>query len=221
VNGLTARQRSVFDYVCRYMRERGYPPTIREIRDAFHLRSNRGVVDHLRALERKGYIRRVPGISRAIEIEAGPDRAAQMSRGERRLVAYPVAGNIPAGRPEPPIGEGERSVVLDDALFGERGDFILEVKGDSMIDDHIIPGDLIVVRKVETCESGSLVAVLVDGDATVKRYVRTGQRVILRPANSKYEPITLSGADQRNCSIIGKVIGVIRSIPPPKKAFSG
>jgi repressor LexA len=214
---LTARQRSILDFLRRHAREKGYPPTIREIRDAFHLRSNRGVVDHLKALERKGCIRRMPGSSRGIEFE---NASGLPDHGSRGTIAYPVAGGIHAGRPEPPDGEGGRILVLDDALFADRGDFILEIKGDSMIDDHIVPGDLIVVRKVETCESGSLVAALVDGEATVKRFIRSGSRVILQPANPKCEPIVLSGDDGRDCSIIGKVVGVIRSIPSQKKAFS-
>jgi len=218
---LTGKQRSLLGFLRRFARERGYPPTIREIRDAFHLKSNRGVVDHLKALERKGYIRRVPGISRAIEIERYPDGPGSASSWGEGTIAYPVAGNIAAGRPEPPAEEGERSLVLDAALFAERGDFILEVKGDSMIDDHIVPGDLIVVRKVETCENGSLVVALVDGEATVKRFVRSGTRVVLQPANPNYEAIVIGGAGSRDCAVIGKVVGVIRSIPPPGKAFSG
>jgi len=218
---LTGKQRNLLCFLRRFVQERGYPPTIREIRDAFHLKSNRGVVDHLKALERKGYIRRVPGISRAIEIEWDPDDTGGATPARRRTIAYPVAGNIPAGRPEPPAGEVGRTLVLDDGLFAERGDFILEVKGDSMIDDHIVPGDLIVVKKVETCESGSLVVALVDGEATVKRYVRSGTRVMLQPANPKYDAIILSGAGSRDCAVIGKVVGIIRSIPLHGKAFSG
>ena len=218
---LTKRQQSVFEFVRRYAREHGYPPTIREIRDGFHLKSNRGVVDHLKALERKGYIKRAPGSPRAIEIGNGFEDSGGGERAPHGTAAYTVAGNISAGRPEPPAGETDRTLVLDDSLFGERGDFILEVKGDSMIDDHIVPGDLIVVRKVETCESGSLVVALVEGEATVKRYVRTGTRVTLQPANRKYRPILLSGDASPECTVIGKVIGVIRSISRPKGVFSG
>jgi repressor LexA len=218
---LTTRQRSIFDFVQRYARERGYPPTIREIRDGFHLKSNRGVVDHLEALERKGYIRRARGSPRAIEIESGFEVSGDGERPSRGAVSYPVVGNIPAGRPEPPDGETDRTLVLDDSLFGERGDFILEVKGDSMIDDHIVPGDLIVVRKADTCENGSLVVALVDGEATVKRYVRSGTRVMLQPSNRKYRPIVLSSDASPDCMVIGEVIGVIRSISRPKGVFSG
>ena len=218
---LTKRQRSIFEFVRRYARERGYPPTIREIRDGFRLKSNRGVVDHLKALERKGYIRRAPGSPRAIEIEGGFEDADREERAPRGTSIYAVAGSIRAGRPEPPAGETDRTLVLDDSLFGERGDFVLEVKGDSMIDDHIVPGDLVVVRRVQTCESGSLVVALVDGEATIKRYVRSGSRVMLQPANRKYRPIVLSDHPSPECTVIGKVIGVIRAISRPKGVFSG
>ena len=221
MNGLTARQRSVFAFLRRFIGDRGYPPTIREIRDAFGLKSNRGVVDHLKALERKGYIRRLPGGSRAIGIEHDPEAAGDAPGCRHGTIAYPVAGSIPAGRPEIPAGEIGRTLVLDESLFGGRGDFILEVKGDSMTGDHIIPGDLIVVRKADRCEPGSLVVALVDGEATVKRYMRSGSRVILAPANPDYEPIVLGSDDSHECAILGTVVGVIRAIAPGKKAFSG
>jgi len=208
---LTGRQQSVLEYIARHAREKGYPPTIREIRDAFHLKSNRGVVDHLRALERKGFIRRAPGSSRAIELLRAADRAERKDSGRPGVVSYPVAGNVAAGRPEPPVEEADQRFLLDERLFGGGGDFLLEVKGDSMIEDHIAPGDLLVVRRTETCESGALVVALVDGEATVKRYLRSGGRVILRPANPKYEPIVFSGAEGHECSIIGTVVGVIRA----------
>lgn len=221
MNGLTPRQRSVLEFLRRFIRDHGYPPTIREIRDAFGLRSNRGVVDHLKALERKGYIRRLPGGSRAIGIEHDSGEVGNPAGRSHGTRAYPVAGSIPAGRPEIPAGETGRTLVLDESLFGGRGDFILEVKGDSMTGDHIVSGDLIVVRKADRCESGSLVVALVDGEATVKRYVRSGSRVMLAPANPDYEAIVLGEGDSRDCAILGTVVGVIRAIAPGKKAFSG
>jgi repressor LexA len=222
---ITGRQGRILAFLARFVRERGFPPTIREIRDAFHLKSNRGVVDHLRALERKGYIKREPGISRGIEIIGGARPVGPALEASSRAIAYPVVGNIAAGRPEPPAEHPGSALLLDERLFAERGDFIVEVKGDSMIDDHIVPGDLLVVRKKETCESGALVVALIDGEATVKRYVRSGDRIELCPANPKYEPIVLSGSEARECSILGTVVGIIRALPSGgaarRKPFSG
>jgi len=221
MNDLTARQLKVLEYLRRYIRARGYPPTIREIRDAFGLRSNRGIVDHLRALERKGYIRRMPGISRGIEIADRGEARRDGSRAGALSMHYPVAGTVAAGRPEPPAEAGGRSIALDENLFGERGDFLLEVKGESMVGEHIVPGDLVVVRKAEVCESGALVVALVDGETTVKRLFRTAEGVVLRGANPAFAPILLGGPGSGECSIIGRVIGVIRAVSPRRPAFSG
>ena len=216
MNGLTARQYRVLEFLREYVRRHGYPPTIREIRTAFGLRSNRGVVDHLRALERKGSIRRLPGSSRAIAISA-PNQA--VLEGEGRTKAYPVAGRVAAGRPEEAFEEGGDSLLLDERLFGGKGDFVLEVKGDSMAGEHIVPGDLVVVRKTASCETGSIVVALVDGEATVKRYVRRGARVVLEPANPAYPPIVLSGRSA-TATVVGTVVGVIRRYPGRRRAFS-
>ncbi len=218
MNGLTDRQRHVLEFIEEHTRSRGYPPTIREIRAAFGLRSNRGVVDHLRALERKGYIRRAPGSSRAIEVVTAP---AGGRRDDERFAACPLAGRIAAGSPETPFEAGEGTFFLDERLFTERGDFMLEVKGESMVEEHIMPGDLVVVRKSEHCEPGSIVVALVDGEATVKRYARRGRELVLEPANSAFAPIVLSEESGRRASIIGTVVGVIRRYPKRRRGFSG
>ena len=217
MNGLTPRQKRVLSFLREYARRHGYPPTIREIRTAFGLSSNRGVVDHLLALERKGCIKRTPGISRAIEIVAPPSpREGNASE----ALAYPLAGRIAAGRPEAPCDGDEASFLLDERLFAERGDFILEVKGESMTGEHIVPGDLIVVKRASSCDPGSLVVAMVDGEATVKRYVRRGSRVVLEPANPSYAPIVISEGEGCGAEIIGVVVGVIRRYPGRPRAFS-
>ncbi len=217
MTGLTARQQRVLSFLREYARRHGYPPTIREIRTAFGLRSNRGVVDHLRALERKGCIRRTRGISRAIEIVC---EDAPAGSGGASVRAYPLAGRVAAGKPEAPCEEGEGSLLLDERLFAGRGDFILEVKGESMTGEHIVPGDLVVVRKTSSCEPGSLVVAIVDGETTVKRFARKGTRVVLEPANPAYEPIELSGERGDRAAVIGAVVGVIRRFPGRRSAFS-
>ena len=222
---LTKRQREVFEFLRAYARRKGYPPTVREIRDEFHLQSNRGVIDHLRALERKGWIKRQRGISRAIEIVEGAGdthRAEGFAReGADTGVVYPVAGKIAAGRPSPPVEESGERLVLDRSLFGAGEDgFILEVRGDSMVDDHIVPGDLLVVKRQTTCEPGEIVVALVNGEATVKRYVCGKEGAMLKPGNPQYAPIRLSDSKSNGGELVGTVVGVIRRIAGRRRPFS-
>ena len=210
MNGLTTRQGEVFEFLLGFLADNGYPPTIREIREAFHLRSNRGVVDHLRALEKKGYIRRDKGSSRAIEVLHRAATGSAEASTETGIVHLPILGRVEAGIPAPPAVEARDGIGLDVNLFDGGGDFVLEVKGDSMTGDHLVAGDLVVVKRVETAENGDTVVVLVDGEATIKRYYRKGRKVILRPANPSYEPIVFEGEDARTCRVLGRVVGVIR-----------
>lgn len=250
-NNLTKRQGEILEFITSYLRGNGYPPTIREIGEAFGFRSNRGVVDHLRALERKGCIRRNPGSSRAIEllangktwefkdscafpgdgseVRAGGNLIADDSRtsyyqiaGDRRVRYYPVAGRIEAGVPSPPIEDRRESMVIDDGLFGGEADFFLKVTGESMVGDHIVPGDLLVVKRTESCGNGDIVVAMIDGETTVKRFFREGDRVILRPANPAYAPIILDGsAESRSCTIVGIVLGLVRRCRSRPIPFSG
>lgn len=220
-NGLTKRQGEILDFVTCYLRENGYPPTIREIGDAFGFRSNRGVIDHLRALERKGFIRRNPRSSRAIELLFNGEGETVGVGGGGRVRAYPVAGRIEAGSPSPPIEDIRCAMLIDRDLFDEEGDFLLEVTGDSMVGDHIVPGDLLVVKRTSACENGDIVVVMVDGETTVKRLFRSEGRLILRPSNDAYEPIVLEGSDIRTCTIVGKVLGLVRRGGPRRIPFSG
>ncbi len=210
MDDLTKRQGEILDYLIAYLTDKGYPPTIREIREAFGLRSNRGIVDHLKALERKGYIRRAKGSSRAIEIV----REENFRNGDGPvpdgIVRYPVAGRIVAGAPAPPVEEKGDGFLMDSGLFGAGGDFLLEVRGDSMSGDHILEGDLVVVKRARSCENGDTVVAMIDGEATVKRYHREGDRVELKPANPSYEPIVFRADGMQDCTLIGIVIGVIR-----------
>jgi repressor LexA len=210
MNGLTIRQGEVFEFLLGFLADNGYPPTIREIREAFNLRSNRGVVDHLRALEKKGYIRRDKGSSRAIEVLHRADTDPIEGSMGSDIVYIPFLGRIEAGIPAPPAVEARDGIGIDRNLFENRGDFVLEVKGDSMTGDHIIEGDLVVVKRVETAENGDTVVAMVDGEATVKRYYKKGRKVILRPANSSYEPIVFEGEDARTCTVLGRIVGIIR-----------
>jgi repressor LexA len=207
---LTDRQSQVLDYLKDHIRVAGYPPTLREIAGHFSLSGPRAAVKHLDALVRKGYIVRKKGLSRGIEmnaphteagaVHAGPDQAGSST--------VPLLGAVPAGPPELAVEEAGSSLVLDDSIAGE-GTFLLKVEGDSMAGDHILPGDIIVVMAQETAEDGEMVVVLVEDDATLKRFRRSGKEVHLIPSNPDYETIVLDG-NQGNVRIIGKVRAVIR-----------
>ena len=221
MNGLTKRQGEILGFLLEFLAGNGYPPTIREIREAFHLRSNRGVVDHLRALERKGYIRRDKGSSRAIEVLHRADTDPIEGSMRTDIVHIPFLERIEAGIPAPPAVETGDGIGIDRSLFGGRGDFVLEVKGDSMTGDHIVAGDLVVVKRVENAENGDTVVAMVDGEATVKRFYKKGRKVILQPANPSYEPIVFEGEDARTCTVLGRVVGIIRKYSRCFEAFSG
>jgi repressor LexA len=195
---LTARQKQVYEFLLKAIREKGYAPSIAEIGARFKIASTNGVSEHLRALEKKGYIRRIG--RRAIEIR---HRGEPFEAPAKRA---PILGRIAAGRPrlsEENV-EGHLSVPPEMA----RGEvFVLRVQGDSMEGAAIIDGDYVVVRSQSTAENGEIVCALVDGEATLKRFYREGERVTLKAENEKYEPITLARGELR---ILGKVVGLIR-----------
>ena len=199
---LTKRQESILAFITRYVNQHGYPPSIREIGPAFGIKSLRGVTIHLDALERKGYIRR-ESTSRSIQVLASD--AGKVDS----YVRLPILGAIAAGAPllaEQNI-EGEMAVP-GAMLRGITDAFLLRVRGDSMVDTHILDGDIVVIRPQQTAENGEIVAALLGDEATVKRFRIEGEESALTPANRAYEPIPLRGKDIR---LIGKVIGLLRT----------
>ena len=198
----TERQRSVLDFIIRYIGRQGYPPAIREIGAEFGIRSLRGVTVHLGALERKGFIRR-ESTSRSIQVLKTP------AFGSDAFVNLPLLGAIAAGEPLLAVENVEAEVPVPRAMLGAmKGAFLLRVRGDSMVGAHILDGDLVVIRPQQTAENGDLVAALLGDEATVKRFRNDGNEPALMPANDAYRPIPLRGADVR---LIGKVIGLLRS----------
>ena len=191
---LTARQREIFDFIRSKIFERGYGPTVRETADRFGIRSPNGVMCHLRALEKKEIIRREPNMSRAIQlVDDGPSDTGM-----------PLAGVIAAGKPIEAIEQEERIDFRD--MFGKQDLFALQVRGQSMIEDQIADGDIVVVKKQETARDGQIVvALLGDGEATLKRFFREANRVRLEPANREMKPIY-----SKNVRIMGVVVGVVR-----------
>jgi repressor LexA len=196
---LTTRQKAIYDFLLQTIREKGYAPSIPEIGARFKIASTNGVADHLKALEKKGYIRRVG--KRAIEVINALGDAALIATRD-----VPILGRIAAGRPflsEENI-EGYLAMPSD---MGSGRLFALQVKGDSMIGAGIMEGDRVIVQQQATAENGQIVCALIDGEATLKRFFKKKGVVTLKAENEKYEPITLSKGEFR---ILGKVIGLIR-----------
>ncbi|QDU37921.1 LexA repressor [Maioricimonas rarisocia] len=193
--GLTRRQQEIYEFIEDKILNRGYGPTVREIGNAFEIRSPNGVMCHLKALERKGLITREQHMSRAIQLTDQP----QLKR-----TSLPLAGQIAAGSPVLAVEDDER--VDFATLFEDDDQFCLRVKGDSMIEDHIADGDYAIIRKQPTARDGEIVAALVDGsEATLKRFYREQGRFRLQPANGSMGPIYSD-----DVQILGVLVGVIR-----------
>jgi repressor LexA len=196
---LTARQKEIYDFLLKTIREKGYAPSIPEIGVKFKIVSTNGVSDHLKALEKKGYIRRVG--KRAIEVLS--------MLGKPMLAAVreiPILGRVPAGKPflsEENV-EGLLTITND---MGSGKLFALQVKGDSMIDAGILEGDRVIVKQQGTAENGEIVCALIEGEATLKRFYRKNGVVTLKAENQKYPLITVSQGEFR---ILGKVVGLMR-----------
>ena len=206
---LTGRQREIFDYLSEYVRERGYPPTVREIGEAVGLASPSTVHAHLANLERAGLLKRDPTKPRALEL-VGRDRGP--AREESKLLSLPLVGEIAAGGPLLAEQNVEDYLEVPELLAAGGADFLLRVKGDSMIQAGILEGDFVVVRKQQDARNGDVVVALAGEDesadeATVKRFFRENGRVRLQPENDALEPIYAP-----HVQILGKVIGVFRQV---------
>jgi len=216
---LTERQKEILHFIVRESEARGFPPTIREIGEQMEIRSTNGVNDHLKALERKGYLLRGEQQSRSLV----PTKRARLvlglgARKDNSIVEVPLLGKVAAGAPLLAAENLEDSVRIDSFFLGGSGReiFALRVKGDSMIEDGIKDGDFLFVKKTASASAGEIVVALIDDDATVKRYHPEGDRVRFQPANSSMEPIYVSKSDFRSTMILGIVVGVYRKVPGAK-----
>ncbi len=210
---MTARQREVLEFIRIFGERHGVPPTVREIGERFHFTA-RAAFDHLRALERKGMLeRRVTGKRASRTLILPAHKGAR--RGEPAGIppGIPLLGRIAAGAPITAVENHEDTIPLRPEWLGTGGQevFALRVRGDSMIQAHIMDGDLVFVRKQETAGSGDIVAAMVDGEATVKRFARESGAVVLRPEHPTMKPIVLQ-AGRGDFRILGKVVGVMRQI---------
>ena len=206
---LTGRQQEIWDFLVDYVDRHGYPPTVREIGERVGLASPSTVHAHLANLERAGYLKRDPTKPRALELTG-----LQRRQGGKAAQAegLPLVGQIAAGGPMLAEENVEEYVALPEQLCGGGADFLLRVRGDSMIDAGILDGDIVAVRKSDTAVNGDVVVALAGEDesadeATVKRYFRESGRIRLQPENAALEPIYA-----KHVQILGKVVGVFRAL---------
>jgi repressor LexA len=228
MNGLTERQLEVLRFIARQIDDAGYPPTIREIGEALDIRSTNGVNDHLKALERKGYLTRDPVKSRALiptdaarSVLGASSRPANVvslaskaaARASARLVEIPIVGRVAAGQPILAQERIEDTVQVDSFLLGtNKKVYGLRVQGDSMIGDGILPGDYVFVKKQLDADDGEIVVAMIDDEATVKRVYFEGDRVRFQPSNPRMAPIYVRQSDFRSTMILGVVVGIYRKL---------
>ena len=201
---LTKRQQEIFDFIKRYSAGHGYPPTVRDIGKAVGLASSSTVHAHLANLEKLGLLRRDPSKPRAIELL---DRAVEQVKSIVRPEGLPLVGQVAAGSPLLAEENIEEYVAVPQLAGGDEGEYVLRVRGDSMIDVGILPGDYVVVRPQDTASDGDIVVALVGEEATVKRFFRERDHIRLQPENSTMEPIR-----SRDVRVLGRVVGLFRSV---------
>ena len=217
---LTPRQKEIFDFIKGFIKEKGYPPSVREIGEHFHIYP-RAAFDHLKALERKGYLKRRGSMSRGLEILVFPGHELHGSlqrdrpygeplgkEGKPSIREIPVLGRVAAGKPTLAIEHLEGTILLPTEWVKGKEVFLLKVKGDSM-SPYIFPDDYVVVRSQPLAENGDVVVTLVGEEATVKRFFKRGRRIELKPDNERWETIQIEEGSGE-VQILGKVIGVFR-----------
>jgi repressor LexA len=225
-DALTQRQREILDFISASILERGFPPTLREIGEHFSIRSTNGVNDHLKALEKKGHLRREDLKSRAMRPvlpdgsdiiplrrpPAGTEKVPIVSNDED-MAEIPILGKVAAGVPILAVEQASDTVRVDRVLIGgHREVFGLRIVGESMIEDGIFDGDYVFVKKTPAASTGDIVVAMIDGEATVKRYFPEGDRIRFQPANSNMAPIIVRRAEFKSVDIIGIVVGVYRKL---------
>jgi len=198
--GLTARQREVLDFIAHFQEARGYPPTVREVAGHFGFRSPRAAHDHMKALERKGFLRSEAGRPRALEVIGARKRAHG---------GIPMLGRIAAGQPIMAAEEADEFVDIDPAYFGSGAFFALRVRGESMIGDHIADGDMVILRSQTTAQPGQVVAAMIDDEVTLKHYHPGADVLELRATNPAVANIRVGRGDGPT-RILGVMVGLVR-----------
>ncbi len=216
MDDLTDRQKEILQFILRTSEERGFPPTIREIGEEMDIASTNGVNDHLKALERKGFLTRGEQQSRSL---VATKRARLVlglgaKKNDPSMIDVPLLGRVAAGAPILAQENIEDTVRIDSFLLGGNGRevFALRIKGNSMIDDGIHDGDFIFVKKTPSATPGEIVVALIEDEATCKRFFPEGDRIRFQPANKDMEPIFVQRTDFKQTMILGKVVGVYRKM---------
>ncbi len=201
VKDLSKRQREIFDFISRYLSRHGYPPTVREIGKAVGLHSSSTVHAHLSKLEKLGVLKRDPTKPRAMEV------LVERAKRAVRPTGLPLVGHVAAGEPILAEENVEEYLQVPDVIGGEAGDYILRVRGESMVDAGILDGDFAVVRSAKQARDGEIVVALIDDEATVKRFFKEKDHVRLQPENASMKPIRT-----KQVELLGRVVGVFRSV---------
>jgi repressor LexA len=205
---LTKRQQEIFDFIRRYSAKYGYPPTVRDIGKAVGLASSSTVHAHLANLEKIGLLRRDPSKPRAIELlDRAVGSAVESVRGIVRSDGLPLLGSVAAGQPILAEANIEDYVQVPEIAGGNKGQYLLRIRGDSMKDVGILEGDFVVVHSQNTARDGDVVVALLGEEATVKRFFREQDHIRLQPENASMEPIR-----SKEVKILGRVVGLLRSL---------
>jgi len=197
---LTTRQQQVYTFIKDYIEANGCSPTLREISAHIGTAGTVTAISHIEALEKKGYLRRRVGSSRGIVLPQTHPVA----------ISLPIVGRIRAGLLQPAIEDITGYLNMDSSLIKGEGCYFLRVEGDSMINKGILQGDLVMIRPQQVADNGDVVAVMVDGDATLKQFFRERNHILLQPANPDYEPMVIRPG-QGEVTIVGKMVGLFRS----------
>jgi len=203
MENLTQRQKQVLDFIAQYIEAYGAPPTLREISSHIGISGTATALHHLKAIEKKGFLIRREGSSRGIVLTGKAGKSEV-------LVSLPIIGTVNAGLPQPAVESIEGYCAISTEWVKGDGCFFLKVRGDSMIEAHILDGDLALIRPQPTAENGEIVVALIDGAATLKRFYHEGDHIRLQPENRQMEPILIHENDAETV-IVGKLLKTIRS----------
>lgn len=201
---ITKRQHEILDFIRDKIENRGFPPSIREIGEAFQIASPNGVMCHLKALEKKGYIERNKGV----KDQKSAARAITIPGLRIGSASLPMLGLVSAGTGVEAVPQDERIDFGD--MFAGNDHYALKVRGQSMIEDHIDDGDIVILKRQDTAENGERVVAMIDGQATLKKFFRRKDRVVLEPANSTMDPIVVEPG--RDVKLVGVLVGVVRKV---------